>query len=142
MAELASGVCLLTVHLDGEDRDLGMTVTSLASASLDPPRRGATVGHSDRRSAWPERVTLQPVVVNDGARRICRSRMPLSGTLETGTATAPKRYGAPSLWRVSGHPTRANPRTLPENDASAESLEPEPIPHGGPGSIDTQVQML
>ena len=37
MAELASGVCLLTVHLDGGDRDLGMTVTSLASASLDPP---------------------------------------------------------------------------------------------------------
>ncbi len=42
MAELASGVALLTVHLDGPPFDLGMTVTSLASASLDPPM--VTVG--------------------------------------------------------------------------------------------------
>jgi flavin reductase (DIM6/NTAB) family NADH-FMN oxidoreductase RutF len=42
MAELASGVALLTVRRGHPELDLGMTVTSLASASLDPPM--VTVG--------------------------------------------------------------------------------------------------
>jgi flavin reductase (DIM6/NTAB) family NADH-FMN oxidoreductase RutF len=44
MAELVSGVSLLTVHQDDPPLDLGMTVTSLASASLDPPMVAIGIG--------------------------------------------------------------------------------------------------
>jgi flavin reductase (DIM6/NTAB) family NADH-FMN oxidoreductase RutF len=44
MAELVSGVSLLTVHEDDPPLDLGMTVTSLASASLDPPMVAIGIG--------------------------------------------------------------------------------------------------
>ena len=46
MAELVSGVCLLTVHADEPLLDLGMTVTSLASASLDPPMVTVGIGRA------------------------------------------------------------------------------------------------
>ena len=46
MAELVSGVCLLTVHVDTPPLDLGMTVTSLASASLEPPMVTVGIGRA------------------------------------------------------------------------------------------------
>jgi flavin reductase (DIM6/NTAB) family NADH-FMN oxidoreductase RutF len=44
MAELVSGVSLLTVRVDEPPLDLGMTVTSLASASLEPPMVAVGIG--------------------------------------------------------------------------------------------------
>lgn len=44
MAELASGVAVLTVHVPFEQLDLGMTITSLTSASLEPPMVCAAIG--------------------------------------------------------------------------------------------------
>ena len=44
MAELASGVSLLTVHVPVDLLDLGMTITSLTSASLEPPMVCAAIG--------------------------------------------------------------------------------------------------
>lgn len=46
MAELASGVTLLTVAVAAERVDLGMTITSLTSASLEPPMVAAAIGRS------------------------------------------------------------------------------------------------
>jgi flavin reductase (DIM6/NTAB) family NADH-FMN oxidoreductase RutF len=44
MAELVSGVSLLTVRVEDPPLDLGMTVTSLASASLEPPMVAVGIG--------------------------------------------------------------------------------------------------
>lgn len=44
MAELASGVSLLTVNVGADQLDLGMTITSLTSASLDPPMVATAIG--------------------------------------------------------------------------------------------------
>ncbi len=44
MAELASGVSLLTVTVPAEQLDLGMVITSLTSASLEPPMVAAAIG--------------------------------------------------------------------------------------------------
>lgn len=44
MAELASGVSLLTVNIAAERLDLGMTITSLTSASLEPPKVAVAIG--------------------------------------------------------------------------------------------------
>lgn len=46
MAELASGVCLLTVRTADPVLDVGMTITSLASASLDPPMVMVGIGRA------------------------------------------------------------------------------------------------
>jgi flavin reductase (DIM6/NTAB) family NADH-FMN oxidoreductase RutF len=51
MAELVSGVCLLTVHSDDPPLDLGMTVTSLASASLEPPMVTVGIGRATSLAA-------------------------------------------------------------------------------------------
>ena len=44
MAELASGVSLLTVNVGADQLGLGMTITSLTSASLDPPMVAIAIG--------------------------------------------------------------------------------------------------
>lgn len=46
MSELASGVCLLTLAAADPTHELGMTVTSLASASLRPPMVTVGVGRA------------------------------------------------------------------------------------------------
>jgi flavin reductase (DIM6/NTAB) family NADH-FMN oxidoreductase RutF len=54
MGHLASGVCLVTSELDGED--VGMTATALCSVSLDPPTLLVSVGEGSRMSLAMEQA--------------------------------------------------------------------------------------
>ncbi len=62
MSELASGVSLLTVRLGDPAVDHGMTVTSLASASLNPPM--VTVGIGRATSLAPALTPGMPVGIS------------------------------------------------------------------------------
>ena len=89
MAELAAGVSLLTVRAQEPDLDLGMTVTSLASASLDPPMvmvgigRGTSLAPYLVPGAW---VGLSILAANQGdlAREFSRKGRPPADELLAG----------------------------------------------------------
>ena len=98
MAELASGVCLLTVREDDPPLDLGMTVTSLASASLEPPMVTVGIGRA---------TSLAPYLL-PGARVGITVLAEHQGEL----AADFSRKGRPSANEIlAGRPHRRGPRT-------------------------------
>ena len=125
---LPTGVAVLTVDADGDQ--LGLTVTSVVSLSLEPPLVGV-VGEpagGDARAAAPgERVRAQPARRRPGGRRAAlRPRRPASrrtGTASTGARARPARRSWPA--RSAGS-RRASSTSTPSAATRSSSAASSP----------------